>query len=121
MTEECLTDYKFFCFNGIPKIVYVGKDKAENPTTDFFDMDFQHLPIRMRDPNSFEMPQKPDAFDQMKSLAAKLSKGYPHLRVDFYLINGNIFVGELTFFHCSGFTEVMPTEWNQIMGEWIHL
>lgn len=36
--SECLTDYKFFCFNGIPKIVYVGKDKADDPRTDFFDM-----------------------------------------------------------------------------------
>lgn len=50
--SECLTDYKFFCFNGIPKIVYVGKDKADDPRTDFFDMDFNHLPIRMRDPNA---------------------------------------------------------------------
>ena len=45
-----MTDYKFFCFGGIPKIVYISKDKAENPTTDFFDMDYTHLPIRMRDP-----------------------------------------------------------------------
>ena len=121
ITDECLTDYKFFCFNGIPKIVYVGKDKAEDPKTDFFDMDFQHLPIRMRDPNSVEMPQKPDAFDQMKSLAAELSKGYRHLRVDFYLIDGDIYVGELTFYHCSGFTEVKPEEWNVTMGKWIDL
>lgn len=119
--SECLTDYKFFCFNGIPKIVYVGKDKADDPRTDFFDMDFNHLPIRMRDPNADIRPQKPVAFEQMKTIAAKLSKGCPHLRVDFYLINGHIYVGELTFYHCSGFTEVKPTEWNQIMGEWIHI
>lgn len=55
--QECLTDYKFFCFGGIPKIVYISKDKAENPTTDFFDMDYTHLPIRMRDPNSDVLPE----------------------------------------------------------------
>ena len=120
-TSECLTDYKFFCFDGIPKVVYVGKDKAKDPRTDFFDMEFNHLPIRMRDPNAEIMPKKPIALEQMKSIAAKLSKGCPHLRVDFYLINGNIYVGELTFFHCSGFTEVKPMEWNQIMGDWIHI
>ena len=64
--QECLTDYKFFCFGGIPKIVYISKDKAENPTTDFFDMDYTHLPIRMRDPNSDVLPEKPIRFDEMK-------------------------------------------------------
>lgn len=84
-------------------------------------MDFNHLPIRMRDPNADVRPQKPVVFEQMKTIAAKLSKGCPHLRVDFYLINGHIYVGELTFYHCSGFTEVKPIEWNQIMGDWIQI
>lgn len=116
-----MTDYKFFCFDGIPKIVYVGKDKADDPRTDFFDMDYKHLPIRMRDPNAEEMPKKPELFDQMKSIAAELSREVPHLRVDFYLINGRIYVGELTFYHCSGFAEVKPEEWNLIMGNWIKI
>ena len=120
-TSDCLTDYKFFCFDGIPKIVYVGKDKADDPRTDFFDMDYKHLPIRMRDPNAEEMPKKPELFEQMKSIAAELSRGVPHLRVDFYLINGHIYVGELTFYHCSGFAEVKPEEWNLIMGNWIKI
>ena len=81
--EKCLTDYKFFCFNGIPKIAYISKDHAENPTTDFFDMDYNRLPIRMRDPNSDTAPRKPECFEQMKELAEVLSKGIPHLRVDF--------------------------------------
>lgn len=84
-------------------------------------MDFQHLPIRMRDPNAEEMPRKPVAFEQMKSIAARLSEECPHLRVDFYLINEHIYVGELTFYHCSGFTEVKPVEWNVTMGKWIDL
>ena len=84
-------------------------------------MDYKHLPIRMRDPNAEEMPKKPEHFEQMKSIAAELSRGVPHLRVDFYLINGHIYVGELTFYHCSGFAEVKPEEWNLIMGNWIKI
>lgn len=119
--QECLTDYKFFCFGGIPKIVYISKDKAENPTTDFFDMDYTHLPIRMRDPNSDVLPEKPIRFDEMKKIAAVLSKGLPHLRVDFYCANGKLYVGELTFYHCSGFAPIQPEEWAIKMGEWIKL
>lgn len=75
--QECLTDYKFFCFGGIPKIVYISKDKAENPTTDFFDMDYTHLPIRMRDPNSDVLPEKPIRFDEMKKLQQYCPKDCP--------------------------------------------
>ena len=97
------------------------EDKAENPTTDFFDMDYTHLPIRMRDPNSDVLPEKPIRFDEMKKIAAVLSKGLPHLRVDFYCANGRLYVGELTFYHCSGFAPIQPEEWAIKMGDWIKL
>lgn len=41
----------------------------------------------MRDPNSDVLPEKPIRFDEMKKIAAVLSKGLPHLRVDFYCAN----------------------------------
>lgn len=119
--QDCLTDYKFFCFNGVPKIVYISKDKADNPTTDFFDMDFNHLPIRMRDPNSKQLPLRPAQFEEMKKIAAILSSGFPHLRVDFYFVNNKLYVGELTFYHCSGFAQIYPESWEVKMGEWIQL
>lgn len=57
----------------------------------------------------------------MKRLAAKLSAGHPHLRVDFYDINGKIYIGELTFYHWSGTTPFEPIEWDYKFGEWIQL
>lgn len=119
--EECLTDYKWFCFNGQPKLVYISKDNATVPHTDFFDMDFNHINMRMKDSNSEILPEKPVAFEKMKELATILSQGVPHLRVDFYYINGQIYVGELTFFHNSGFCKIHPEEWNYKLGEWIEL
>lgn len=116
-----LTDYKFFCFNGEPYMMYISQDYSENPTTDFFDMDFNRLPIRMKDPNSDKDVSKPASFDEMKRLARALSKGVPHLRVDFYLINNRIFFGELTFFHNAGFTVIKPKEWDIRIGEMIKL
>lgn len=117
----CLVDYKFFCFNGEPKIMYRSRDNAKNPTTDFFDMDYNRLDIRMRDPNSEELPPRPSKFEEMKKIAAILSKNIPHLRVDFYQIEEKIYVGELTFFHCGGFVKIHPEKWNRIFGDWIQL
>ena len=119
--DTVLTDYKFFCFNGYPRIMYVSKDKGEKPATDFFDMDFNRLDMRMKDPNSDKCPSKPDCFDTMRKCAETLSKGIPNLRVDFYIINGHPYIGELTFFHMSGFAHIHPGIWERKLGEWIVL
>lgn len=118
---SALTDIKFFCFEGEPRIMYLSKDEAEDPRTDFFDMEYNHLPIRMRDPNSEIIPEKPQNFELMKDLAKKLSKGMHHVRVDFYEINNRVYFGEFTFYHCGGFEKVSPPEWNQKMGDWINI
>lgn len=118
---EVLTDYKFFCFNGEPYMMYVSQDHAQHARTDFFDMDFKRLPIRMKDPNSDLPIPKPEKFDEMRCLARKLSQGVPCLRVDFYMANHQVYFGELTFFHNSGFTSIQPEEWNLKIGEMIIL
>ena len=71
-----LSDYKFFCFNGIPKIMYISKDNSDNPGTDFFDMDFNHLNLKMRDNNSNILPDKPLSFLEMKNMQNYYQKEY---------------------------------------------
>ena len=114
-----ITDYKFFCFHGEPKFMYIGADKAEHPTSDFFDMQFNHLPIHMLDPNADVPPEKPKEFEKLKELATILCKDIPHVRVDFYVVNGQIYFGEMTFYHMGGFTAIKPNEWNIKIGEYI--
>jgi hypothetical protein len=116
-----LMDYKFFCFDGVPRIMYMSRDHAAQCTTDFFDMEFNRLPIRMQAPPSKETPAKPAQFEDMKRLAAVLSQGIPQVRVDFYIINNQIYFGELTFYHCGGMVTVQPYEWNLKMGDMINL
>ena len=119
--EECLTDYKFFCFNGKPEIVYISKDNAVDARTDFFDMDFNHLDIHMKDPNADVPPSKPQEFEKMKEIATILSKGIPHVRIDLYDISGRLYVGEMTLYHNGGFGPVSPDEWNYKLGQMITL
>lgn len=120
-TGEALIDYKWFCFNGEPKIMYIGRDKGEHPSTDFFDMEFNHLPIQILDPPSEVCPDKPVQFDEMKRIASILSKDIPHVRVDFYVINNHIYFGEFTFFHLGGFSNFNDENWNELLGSWINL
>lgn len=57
----------------------------------------------------------------MKRYAAMLSKGYPQMRVDFYGVNGDVYIGEISLFHWSGFKPFEPEEWDKIFGQWIKL
>lgn len=119
-----LRDYKFFCFNGDPKILFVATERQEkNKETkfDFFDSDYSHLPITNGHPNADTIPQCPSKFEEMKQLAAKLSHGIPHVRVDFYEVNGHVYFGELTFSHWGGFVKFEPSEWDRILGDMIQL
>ena len=119
-----LKDYKFFCFDGRVKALFVAKDRqkvGEETKFDFFDENFNHLPFTNGHPNSEPPYFKPDGFEEMKTLAEKLSKDIPHVRVDFYNINGKIYFGELTFFHWSGLVPFEPEEWDYIFGSWIDL
>ena len=119
-----LKDYKIFCFYGKPKFLFVATDrgmKGEETKFDFFDLEWNHLPLTNGHPNSSKIIPKPENFEKMVEISAKLSQGIPHVRVDLYNINGRIYFGELTFFHWSGLTPFVPKEWDYKFGELLHL
>lgn len=119
-----LKDYKIFCFDGEPKLMFIASDRSsmtEETKFDFYDMDFKHLPFCNGHPNSNRVINRPQSFEKMKELAALLSKGIPQVRIDFYDINGHIYFGEITFSHWSGMVPFEPEEWDYKLGEWINL
>lgn len=116
-----LKDYKFFCFYGEPKMMFVATDRGVDTRFDFYDMKFNHLSFIQHYKNSTKKINKPVGFDKMILLAKILSKGIPHVRVDFYDINGETYFGELTFYHFSGFERFEPEEWDYKLGKWIKL
>lgn len=120
-TKE-LRDYKFFCFNGIPKLMFIATDRGKKETKfNYYDLKFNKLEIKQHYPNDDRVIFKPQNFDKMIELSKKLSKGIPHVRVDWYEINGKMYFGELTFYHFSGFEPFKPEEWDYRLGEWLQL
>lgn len=117
-----LKDYKFFCFDGKCKMLFVATDRNIGDVKfDFFDEKFNHLPFVQGHPWAEKKIKKPAGFDKMIELSEILSKGFPHVRVDLYDINGQIYFGELTFFHFSGNVPFEPEEWDYKVGEWLDL
>lgn len=120
--DKELRDYKFFCFNGEPKLMFVASERNSGHTKfDYFDMKFNHVDLQQKYPNSDVPLRKPVTFDKMIELSKVLSKGVPHVRVDFYEVDGQLYFGELTFYHFSGFMPFRPSKWDDIFGEWLQL
>jgi hypothetical protein len=116
-----LKDYKFFCFYGEPKVMFIATDRPDDTRFDFFDMNFNHLPFTNGHENAIKQLNKPQNFELMIDLAKKLSKDIPHVRIDLYNINGKIYFGEFTFFHWGGMVPFVPEEWDYKFGNWLTL
>lgn len=119
-----LRDYKFFCFDGEMKAMFIATDRGKGDHEvkfDFFDDCFNHLPFTNGHPNAEVIPAKPRMFDDMKALASTLSIGLPQVRIDFYEVGDKIYFGEMTFFHWSGVKQFEPEDWDYKFGEWIKI
>lgn len=120
-TDGELRDYKFFCFDGEPKAMFIASGRGRNATKfDYYDLKFNHLDIIQHYPNAGQV-RKPEKFDKMIELSRVLSKGFPHVRVDWYEVDSKLYFGELTFYHFSGFMPFRPDEWDRIFGDWLRL
>ena len=119
-----LKDYKFFCFDGKVKALFIASDRGvegKDVKFDFFDENYKHLPLKHGHQNAEVLPEKPINFEEMKVIASKLSEGLKHARIDLYNIDGRIYFGEITFYHHCGFVPFDPEEWDYTFGSWIKL
>lgn len=119
-----LKDYKFFCFNGVPKFCQLIANRTTDETIDFFDENWIHQTFVGLNPTvQFQRNEhpKPHNYDEMLSIASKIAQGIPFVRVDLYNINGKIYFGEITFFPAAGFGRFDPEEWDYTLGDWIKL
>lgn len=104
--KDDVVDYKFICFNGKPTYVQIISDRHNvNKRLNYYDMDFKFVDICRNDfPNNPNMlDEKPSQFELMKEYAKKLSEDFRFARIDFYEVDGTVYLGEITFTPASGF------------------
>ncbi len=119
-----LDDYKIHNFNGEAKFILVCRDRFSDTglTEDFFTPQWEHMPIkRPKLANASQPIPKPEQLEQMLEFSKILSKDIPFVRTDFYVIEGKIYFGEITFFPASGMAEFEPPVWDAKFGSWLEL
>lgn len=115
-------DYKIYCFNGVPDVILVCKDRFSKNTHRasyyFFDQEWQFQPLNKGDENIKNVDiNKPKNLDEMIDIAKELSKDFVFARIDLYNIDGKIYFGEITLSPNSGFDPDIKYETDLIFGQ----
>lgn len=121
-----LVDYKVWCFHGKPYCVWACYSRsAECTYVGSYDLDWNYHPEHSIFTDHYRdggpCVTKPKTFDEMMAAAAKLSEGYPEVRIDFYDVDGKLYFGEMTFTSAGGFMPFYTKEYQLEMGNQIKL
>ena len=95
-----LKDYKFWCCNGEPKMIQVMSERyTKEMYCNIYDTNWNWFHLGWSDfpEDKKKLDKKPEQLDLMLDYARKLSEDFKFVRVDFYIVGENIFLGELTF------------------------
>jgi hypothetical protein len=99
---KAIDDFKVFCDSGKAKLIQVDHDRFSNHTRSFYEVDWNLSTVLMNyKPIPFEVA-RPICLEEMIVVAEKLAYGFTFARVDFYVVDGNLYVGEITFFPEGG-------------------
>ncbi len=115
-------DYRFFCFNGVPKFVWVDVGSGTtHHKRNIYDMQWKFQNYKVNYPNIAQELDCPNTFSEMKKYAKILSEGFAFVRVDFYSIDGHVYFGEITFTPQSGAGKWESEEQNLMYGDLIKI
>lgn len=116
-TDGSIDDYKFLCFNGKFKYLWVDKNRYSDHRRGFWDRELNFLQNIVSDHPTFDTPPAlPSNIKDMIFISEKLSSIFLFSRIDWYNIKGKIIFGEITFYPWSGYVQYFPDNFDFILG-----
>lgn len=117
-----LCDFKFFCFNGVPKFLYVISNRSKDERLNLKTLDYEDIPCLHVMMKNKKLPVEPPAdFEKMKEAASLVAKNFGFVRVDFFSTKNGPKIGELTFFPTSGHGIFYPRKYDYEFGSYLDL
>lgn len=118
---ETLYEYGFYCYNGVPRLVEINKEKDGLERVNMFDIDLNPLENKYGSLPLDEPVARNPRFDRMLEYAVALSKGFPFVRVDLLYVNDRICFGEMTFYPLAGILKITPESFDYFLGSFLQL
>lgn len=125
IVQDSLTDYKVLCFNGEPRLIQVHTGRRIEHKQTFFDLDWNKLGISQT--KNYGAPiadypiERPHCLEEMLEKTKVLCDGIPHVRIDWYIVNGRLYFGEITFFDGGGWEPFDDEDDDLLLGSMIDL
>jgi len=117
-----LKNYKFLCYNGKPKYIYVSIEENHKKYRNFYNMNWTFLDFHcLSEPHPTYKYKKPKFFEIMKEYATKLSADFRFVRVDLYELDNQVRLGELTFTPMDSFFNCKSRENEIELGKDIYI
>ena len=121
-------DYKLHYINGKLEFVYCSVGRETVNKRNIYDAEWNPLFFSWVEPykettniRGEEIPA-PQSFEEMKRIGAIIAKDFPYyVRVDFYDVDGQLYFGEVTFHHGSGFDIFKPAKFDLEFGQKLRL
>lgn len=115
--KDDIEDYKFNCFNNGTKIILERVTKTGELSNMYDPIPWEKLDFTNGNIIDQKKYEKPKNFDKMIKIAKALSSNFDYVRVDLYNVDGDVYVGEMTFCESSGFGKFTDEAWDYKFGE----
>lgn len=120
-------DYKLNYMNGRLEFIYVSYDREGINARCILDENWKVIPcywgnskVKEYIPCPVAIPA-PQSLDKMKEIGEKIAKFFKYVRVDFYDVDGKLYIGEITLHHGGGCNPFYPNEYDKLFGEKLNL
>ena len=110
------SDYKVFCFSGVPRFIQVDSERLVNHSRNLYDSAWKRLPYTLGYPARTQDDPHPVQLEQMLDVASKLSRAFSFIRVDLYTDGTKVKVGELTNCHGGSHERIRPSSGEYALG-----
>jgi hypothetical protein len=117
-----LNDYKFHCFNGVPKFITINDNNLPDNARMMIDENYDYYPYPFATGKETIVPLPAKSLlDEMMTIAKDISKDHDFVRVDFYIVKNKVKIGELTFYPMAGYILRNSYEIDLLWGSYLHI
>ena len=116
-------DYKINCIGGEIAFVYVAVDREGKNKRNIYDAQWNPMSFTWgkfyKDHVGFRGAEiePPETLVRMMEISKTVARLFPYVRVDFYDVDGTLYLGEITQCQGGGYDQFLPFEWDLYWGE----
>ena len=122
------SDYKFYVIHGKCRLIMAVYGRHTKTHYGYYLPDWEPVEVEGQHGLLASRQARPERLDEMLRMGEALGKHFDFIRVDCYLVQGRIYVGELTNYPEAGYINWQPKDarirlgahWNLEPGYWRH-